>query len=260
MADKKQELDLKVILRDLEINQGDILDVSSDITSFMYHFMEEYGEFKVDVILDALKEMVGEEGTILIRSYNWEFCSGAMFDYYKTKSKVGSLGNLVLKRADFKRTKHPMYSYMVWGKLQKELCEIDTVGAWDLGSVFDVLYQRKAKNLLLGSNIDSFTFVHYVEQQTGTKYRYIKSFASQYKDEQGMIAIKDYEMYVRDLERNVVMCMQGIRDIFLESLVMKEKHVFWGTVAVIDYEQAFGLVKEDIVTNKSRNLCTYLGQ
>ena len=40
------------------------------------------------------------------------------YDFYKTPSSVGSLGNYVLGRGDFRRTRNPIYSFAVIGKDQ----------------------------------------------------------------------------------------------------------------------------------------------
>ena len=64
--------------------------------------------------LDAIIEKVGPEGTILIPCFNWDFCKGKKFNYLETPPQIGSLPKIAFKREDFKRTKHPIYSFLVW--------------------------------------------------------------------------------------------------------------------------------------------------
>ena len=101
------------------IKKGDILDVSSDLKEIIL-FCRKYKEkFSPDAIIEALKDMVSNEGTILIRAFNWDFCHDLPFDIKNTPSRVGALGNIALKRSDFIRSQHPLYSFCVWGKYQK---------------------------------------------------------------------------------------------------------------------------------------------
>lgn len=98
------------------IQKGDVVYVVSDILELAKNARENGERFDRDVFLDSLKEAVGENGTLLIPTFNWDFCRGIPFDYVKTPGKTGALGNAALKRSDFKRTRHPIYSFAVWEK------------------------------------------------------------------------------------------------------------------------------------------------
>ena len=98
------------------IKRGDTVLLTSDITD-LYLQCQEHGEqFDPNILLDKFQEAVGEEGTLLIPTYNWGFCKGKTFNYLRTPSKTGAIGNAALRRKDFVRTKHPIYSFAVWGK------------------------------------------------------------------------------------------------------------------------------------------------
>lgn len=183
------------------IQKGDILDVASDLLSLMLRFQERHEAFDANQLLDALQRAVGEEGTILIRTFNWDFCHGVPFNYKTTRSRVGVLGNVALKRADFKRTKHPLYSWCVWGKEQKFLTEIDPADSFGDDSIFAILEEKNAKFLRIGDlQGDSLTCVHLWEERAKLPVRYIKQFTGQYIDADGSYAEKTYSMFVRDLD------------------------------------------------------------
>ena len=82
--------------------------------------------------------------------YNWDFCEGLGFHYHKTKSRVGSLGNICIKRKDFRRSKNPIYSFAVFGKDQKKICELEHKSCFGLDSPFGYLIKNKGKNVFIG--------------------------------------------------------------------------------------------------------------
>ena len=96
------------------LEKGDIVLLSSDITDLYIQCKKNGEKLDLNILLDKFQEAIGEEGTLLIPTYNWIFCEGRTFDYKKTPSKTGVIGDAALKRKDFKRTKHPIYSFAVW--------------------------------------------------------------------------------------------------------------------------------------------------
>lgn len=63
-----------------------------------------------------IDKMGGGSGTLLIQTFNWDFCKGVGYDILNTPSQTGVLGKLALKMPCFKRTLHPIYSFAVAGK------------------------------------------------------------------------------------------------------------------------------------------------
>ena len=50
-----------------------------------------------DIFFRYLKRRVGENGSIVIPTYNYNFTNKKIFDYEKSKSQVGLLSNYFLK-------------------------------------------------------------------------------------------------------------------------------------------------------------------
>ncbi len=193
----------------LGVHKGDLLYVSSDITMLMYRMGREYGikdkKAKNDFLnrfVDALQDMTGAEGTLMIPMFTWSFCRGADYDVRTTPGEVGALGNWILEnRMDFKRTAHPLYSFMTAGKDADLLCGMNNKTAWGEDSPFGYLHRKGGKNLLFHVTMERcFTFTHYVEQCIGAPYRYMKDFRGTYVDADGNRSDRIYTMFVRDLE------------------------------------------------------------
>ena len=199
------------------LKQGDIVLLTSDIMQLMFTavrngerfdrdaFLDAIlnGErFDRDAFLDAILGVIGQEGTLLIPTFNWDFCHGVAFDYHKTPCKTGALGGFALGRADFRRTQHPLYSFAVAGKDQQMLCDMHNVSSFGADSPFGYLERCHAKNVIIGIHYtDCFTFVHHCEEVCGVNtYRFQKTFTGLYIDAEGRESTRSYSMLVRSYE------------------------------------------------------------
>lgn len=192
-------------------------------------------------------------GTLAIQTFNWDFCKSLSYDILNSKSQTGALGNIALKRSEFKRTKHPIYSFAVAGKFQDELIGLENKGAFDSSSPFDFMYKKNAKMIIIDLPLqDSFTFVHYVEQCFNVDYRHNKSFKSYYIDEKGVKKVATYDMFVRN--DGVLTDINPLENIFLEKQVMQLDFFDDICIKKIDLKKAFEIIAKDIKENKGRNL------
>lgn len=251
------------ILNACKIIPGDIVLLSSEVIHLFQQCRKENADFEFNDILKAFTDRIGRQGTLLIPTYNWGYCKGNEFSYLSTRGATGALGNAALKHKDFKRTKHPIYSFAVWGKDRDMLCEMNYTDSFGKQSVFDYLYRNNAINVLLDVDYNhSFTFLHYVEESVGCEYRYLKKFTSDYIDEFGKKEQKTYSMFVRKLELDVHMFLDDNR--FEEYLVVhanaKTIVINGNIIRYIRLKQAYEAIELDIKNNKSRNLCSYIGQ
>lgn len=244
------------ILDQLDLKQGDTVLVGSDILRLMVAAHRNGEKVDGNLMIDSLQRIVGESGTLLFPTFNWDFCNGTPFDVRNTPSKTGSLSALALKQPEFKRTQHPIYSFAVWGQDQERLCAMDNISAFGEDSPFAYLLKKKATMLLIGLHYSQgFTFVHYVEELEKVDYRYRKQFSGVYVDEQGNEEQRTYEMYVRDLERGVHSIFPDEFSERLESTGASELHVINGvTIYQIDLEKSFAIIQEEIRSNGAKLL------
>ena len=198
------ELNYKDYLSGIGLEKGDILDVASDMMSVMMYCRRNKLKFNPNHLIDAMQEIVGEEGTVMIRTFNWDFCHDTPFDIKNSPSRSGSLGDVAMKRDDFKRTKHPIYSWMVWGKYKDELCAMENTSAFGLGSPFDFLDKKHAKQMVIGNlTTTASTQIHHCEAMAEVPYRLDKVFKGEYIDEDGVSSVREYSMHVRPLNLSV---------------------------------------------------------
>ena len=245
----------------LKIEKGDVILLTSDITDLFLQCQENGEILDVNILLDNFQEAIGEEGTLLIPTYNWGFCQGKAFDYKKTPSKTGAVGNAALRRKDFTRTKHPIYSFAVWGKDAVKLAEMDNIESFGPDSPFAYLEQVDAKNVFIGASLrNSFTYIHYIEQKLKAPYRFSKVFRSHYIDQDKVDTVRDYSMYVRDLDLDVVCAPNPFVDILYANQVVQHGLINGVPYEVIRFSEVTPYIQNDILYNRSKNLCKYKGQ
>ena len=243
---------LKNYLDSIKIKKGDKILLSSDILRILVNLKKEKNSLDPNTIIDTLIEKIGKEGTLLVPMYNWDFCEGLDFHYRKTKSRVGSLGNICIKRTDFKRSKNPIYSFAVFGKDQKKICELQHKSCFGLDSPFGYLIKNKGKNIFIGIDYKkAFSFAHVAEEAAGVEYRYFKNFKGVYIDSVENKKIETYKMYVRktDLVKSTL-----IRDSFDNILIKNNAYIksFFNKIyfSSVDIYNTHHIMVEDIKKNR----------
>ena len=242
------------------IQAGDCVYVVSDLLE-LAKFSREMGmRLQPDEVVECLQRIVGEDGTLLFPTFNWDFCKGIPFDYHKTPVKTGALSKAAWKRNDFTRTAHPIYSFAVWGAKRTEILANTSINSFGPGTIFENMYEWDCKALVIGlPALKGLTYIHHVEQMVQVPYRYNKQFTADYVDAEGHLSQRTYGMYVRDLEMDP-RHLDGFLP--LENKMQEAgliKKAFYGEVPcemlrIRDVDMA---VKEDILNNDSRNMYHY---
>lgn len=255
-------------LRDLAghlgLCKGDRVYVTSDVKGLLYEAMHHDDETDLNILIDGIKEIIGEEGTLVFPAFNWSFCGGTPFDYHKTMPKTGSLCKIAMQRDDFRRTKHALYSFAVWGRDTDDLCSLDNKSSFGEDSPFAYMVKNGYRNLFIDKDLEhSFVFVHYAEQSVGhlyKNYRYLKDFTGEYKDENGEVTIKTFDMNVRALDRNVTNVIYAFEDEFIEKGIMKRFYINGLEYKIIELKDSHPILQEDVRHNRSRRICSFIGQ
>ena len=238
----------KNLIENLNLIPGDNIVIASDLFNIAYYEILNNRSFNVDVFLDAILDFMGTDSTIFIPCFNWNFCKGEPFDYEKTKSMTGALGNAALKHKNFKRTKHPIYSFVIAGKYRDYLCDIDYIDAFGKDSIFDFLYNNNAKQVYIDVQ-RGFSMLHYFEYISKIKYRYTKYFKSKYI-ENNTLTLKTYSMTVRKLELNVDFNSKLLFKYFFDKKCISEISFNNITCYIIDICKIGKYILNDFADNK----------
>ena len=247
-------------LWEIGIKPGDVIYLASDMRLLVYGIISDLAindETKrddfIEQMINAVKEVVGSDGTILVPAYTWAFCKGEMFDRENSPAQIGALPNWLLNRKlGFKRTAHPLYSFMVWGKWAEELLGLSNVESFGKDSPFGFMEDHDTKMLCLGLRAGKAnTFMHYEECRVQVPYRYSKAFKAPYKDYDGSVSERVYTMYVRDL---AIISKEYEPESFYDALPSTTATNYRSIpLKLFSVCEANDAVKKDLFENKGRN-------
>ena len=159
----------------------------------------------IDFILDSFLNAVGENGTLIIPLFNFDFCAGVSFDAKRTVSQMGVLTEKSRLRCNGLRSGHPVYSFCAFGPYAAEIHSMNNISAYGEDSPFSFLRRVDGKIASLDlEDQGSMTFYHHVEEICGVDYRYSKNFSGDYTDFFGNKMSAIYSIYVRKIEEGVL--------------------------------------------------------
>ena len=206
-----------VILRHLGIQAGDGLLVHS---ALQFLGRPAGGLNPAKVYFDALCIVLdihpqSSRGTFAVPTFNFSFAKGEPYDSQTSPSQgMGIFSEYVRQQLGARRTSHPMQSLAVIGAYAADLAGRDTPSAFDPSSVFDRMLELDFKLLLLGTDIQAVSIIHYSEQRARVPYRYWKDVTGQVKNPStGDWETRTYRMYVRDLEEDPQLKLYRIQEV-----------------------------------------------
>ena len=246
----------------MNLKSGDVIFINSDLRKVFCDMHVNRRKIDLNAFIDGLIDQVGPDGTIIFPTYNWDFCNGIAFDINKTPSKTGSLGQYSLKRTDFRRTAHPIYSFSVYGRYQDLFCSMNNTESFGEDSPFAALKKLKCKNYMIDVTLKGcFTYMHYAEQASGVvHYRYHKNFTADYTDSENHTSKRTYSMFVRDLDLDVFNTVDPIEKDFIDDGAEDIIRINSSVIRVVYLDKALDILLNDIKNNSSKNLCRYKGQ
>jgi aminoglycoside 3-N-acetyltransferase len=165
--------DIEIALRKLGLKKGDIVGVHSSLSSF------GYVEGGADAVIDALLDIVGREGTIVMPTHSTnrikveltpeEAAAGALwlykilpFDPKETPCSTGVIPETFRKREGVMRSLHPMFSVAAIGSKAKEIIE---AGSDNVLEAWKKLLELDGYILFIGVGLEVCTAMHLAEER-----------------------------------------------------------------------------------------------
>lgn len=238
---KRREIRYQDILKTLKksgVKKGDIIFIHSDLSAFgKIGEVRDRDEF-MGLILKVFKDIVGEEGTIVMPTFTYSFCKNKIYDINFSPSSVGVLTEYFRKQKEVIRTAHPIFSVAIWGKEKRFFNSNLSKDSFDQDSIFGKLHKKNAKIVFFGAPFQSCTFIHYIEQSFSVPYRYSKTFGGKIKI--GSQVYKDkYEYFVRPLDNDVNVDLDRFKNYLFEEKLIKLTKLGGGEILTIDANTLF---------------------
>ena len=241
------------------LSEGDRVYLSSDITKLAFFFRKELNErFDPVKLLEAFQKAVGEEGTLALPVFSFDFSNNSFYDYRRTKGTTGTLGNTAMLKCGYVRTSHPMHSFAVWGADVEELAGMENIHSFGPDSPFEYFRRNNVKQIMLGTDYEhAMTFVHYVETACNVPYRFAKTFTGIYVGPDGKESERSFEYAARRLDVGTVERFNRIGEILEEKGISRK--ISSGEIP--DYlshitmlGDSYPVIEDDILNNLCRNI------
>jgi aminoglycoside 3-N-acetyltransferase len=187
------------------VNKGDILLVHSSLKRVLKKVFTEHNiKATPEMVYNSLIESVGDEGTLILPLFNFDFPKTKFFNINESPSHMGALTEVARNDPKSVRTGHPIYSFAVRGKHADKFKDVDNYSGYDSNSPFALIHHLNGKIASIGlSDQNSMTSYHYVEECNLVPYRYFKEFEGEYIDDKGIRSKKTYALFVRRIEEGI---------------------------------------------------------
>ncbi|MEP7146714.1 MAG: AAC(3) family N-acetyltransferase [bacterium] len=187
------------------IDKGDTVMVHSSLSGFLKKYKSRGMDLTPEDVLNSFIASVGDKGTLIFPTFNFDFAKGKVFDIRNTKSETGALSEAARNRRDSVRTGHPMFSFAVIGFHIDKFRDLYNYNAFGKESPFAKLLELDGKIAVLDVPGEiCMTFHHYVEEMENAPNRFHKTFKGRYIDHDGNENEKEFNVYSRILEDGVV--------------------------------------------------------
>ncbi len=240
--------DIVKALLNVGVKQGDSILVHSNIGFFGVAKNAEKKEDYYKLFKEAIFEVIGEAGTLVVPTFTYSFLKKEVFDYNKTPSLCGFFSEMVREDIESLRSEDANFSVAAIGGKAEFFTSNLSVYSFGKDSFWDRFFKKKGK--ICNFNFDAAsTFIHYVERELGVSYRRDipicgkvilngeteeRVFYHFSRDVNKLGDIPDYSKFAKKAQ---------------DSNFVKLANLGRGQINLIEVENAFGLTKREIVKN-----------
>ncbi len=183
--------ELTAVLRRLGVAQGDAVMVHSSFDRF------EGFQGSLRDAMQVLQDAVGDEGALLMPTLPFSSTAveyartNAILDIRRTPSRMGFMTEIFRRMPGVRRSLHPTHPVAGWGARAAHLLDGHQSARTPCGagSPFDKLVEADGKVILLGVNVRTMTFFHYLEEELEERMPFspftIETFTLNVRDEGG---------------------------------------------------------------------------
>ena len=230
----------------LGLQSGDVVLVHSSFSSFNKEIKSPRE------IIDALLETVGEKGTLLFPTFNFDFSTfGKDFDIQNTPSHMGIITKFALEYYESVRTSDPVYSFAILGFMKDEFKNLVYTNSYGSNSVFAKIKELNGKIMCIG--VDDYnkwmTFFHHVEEMKKVSYRYLKKFSGNIIDENQIKKRIEIFLYVRKLEEDVKTELNLMGEILEKENIIKIGNIGKSKIRLMNSFEVYDRTAKEINLN-----------
>ena len=163
------------------------LGVQPAMTLMVHSSLSALGQVEggADAVIDALLEVIGPQGTLLMPTHPAR--DGRTFDPDAIPSDMGTISETFRQRRDVRRSRHPYHPVAALGADAARLLHQHESSAAPDGSAtpYGRLIAAQGFALLIGCDLDTLTLLHAIEANLDLPY--LRELEMQYVDANGKV-------------------------------------------------------------------------
>lgn len=226
------------------LKKGDLIFSHSNIGYFGIPEGKKSVDNAFNTILNALFDVIGETGTLVVPTFTYSFSQAKIFDYDQTPSDCGIFTEKIRNLPESYRSEDPNVSVTAIGHLAKEITENIPENAYGKNSFFDRFYQRKG--IICNLNFDAgSTFIHYVERHLNVPYRFDKKFTGIFI-KNGIKEERKSTIWVRYLTKGTSSKFEAFDQLAKQENLYKTAQVGRGFVGAVAAEDTLNLIQNTL--------------
>lgn len=234
-------------LKKVGIQKDDNIFIHSNIGFFGKLENANSSEEYCKIFKDAIFDVIGEDGTLIVPTFSLSFCNNQIFDKQKTLSfECGIFSEFIRQQKKSNRSDDANFSVCAIGAKSHYFTKEVSEHSFGIDSFWDRLWQKNGKICRFNMNPDYNTFIHFVEKKLNISYRYDKEFKG-ISILNGKKVNKKYYHFVRDLENsNCVPDLSKLEQKCKELGLSKSIDLGKGQIIVISTKDVFRIINEEI--------------
>ena len=238
------------------IKKGDSLLLHSNLSRWSRILIKSKIKNPIELIFNSFLKAIGDEGTLILPLFNFDFNNGVTFDIRYTPSHMGSLTEYARCRSDAYRSGHPVYSFCAIGKYASKFENIVNKSAYSNQSPFQLLRDLDGSVAVLDlEDQASMTFFHHVEELCKVNYRYLTHSHGNYVDKNGNKSYRSFQIFVRDLERGIKTHVNPMGEILWDKNIYRgDRPKVNSGLRIGNANDIFNATEEIIKSEKSENV------
>jgi aminoglycoside 3-N-acetyltransferase len=238
------------------INKDDKILLHSDLRLLFKDLYKEKFIFTVQNILDVFLDYISPQGTLILPTFNFDFCNKniKLFSYLNSKSISGVLSETARINNKLNRTWHPVFSFVLLGNVPWNELEKKNYSAYGKSSIFHWLTENNGKIGIINlTDQYSMSYYHYAEEMLNVDYRKHKKFTGIYENKNMDKSEATCQIFVRKSKNKIITDVNNMSKILHKKKLYKGVYnKFFMGFRTILCKDVFAEVKK--VTEKKKNL------
>jgi len=237
-------------LKKANIKNADCIFIHSNLGFFGKLKDIEDGESLCGVFEEAIFEVIGEQGTLIVPTFSLSFCNNQVYDKENTPSfECGIFSEYIRKKKESKRTDDANFSVTAIG-LKANLFTSDiSEHSFGNNSFWDKFWRENGKICKFNMSSDFNTFIHFVEKKNNVEYRFDKEFSGISIENGKKIKRKNIH-FVRNLEKDETLpYLKRLDEKLKEKELLNSTNLGKGQIITMSTKDIVKIISEEIEKN-----------